>query len=153
MQKHHPPSSTQNAEIQQPMAHSTPILHFADEQTAEEEEHVARNHWASFDNSPKILPWPAIKPRDPEGRLTKLRCHGQGPSKAPRYQHVCFNTNDTKAHVDSGSQIPFHPFPRAVHEDPQNGRAVDSVPGQCCCSRFAYVMWLSMPSPIKHKQM
>ena len=33
----------------------TPVLRFADQQTAEKEEHVARNHRATFHNCPEIL--------------------------------------------------------------------------------------------------
>jgi hypothetical protein len=79
-----------------------------------------------------------VSPR--AGARQSWGCHCQdcqGPKKkVPRA--VCFDTKDTKAHVDLGSQIPF---PRAVHEDPQNGRAVDSVPGQCRCNSIGSPMW------------
>lgn len=58
--------------------------------------------------------------------------------KGTKGRYLLRHLNDTKAHVDLGSQIPF---PRAVHEDPQNGRAVDSVPGQCRCNSIGSPMW------------
>ena len=91
LQKHHPPrmqKSTSPRLLDASKHPSHPVLCFADEQTAEEEEHVARNHWASFDDSPKILPWPfwpssnSVSPR--AGARQSWGCHCQdcqGPKK------------------------------------------------------------------------